>query len=76
MLAFALSPALLALTLSRHAGDSHRPGRGATAAEAKTRELAAAWVAAQVSRTATVSCDPAMCRPLEADRIPVSDLLG
>ena len=52
-----------------------RPRDSATATEAKTRKRAAAWVAGQVSRTATVSCDPVMCRALKADRIPDSDLL-
>ena len=66
---------LLALTLSRHAGDGHRPGRGATAAGTATGNRAAAWVAAQVSRAVTVSCDPAMCQLLERHGIPFGDLL-
>lgn len=66
---------LLALTLSRHAGDSHRPGRGATAAGTATGNRAADWVAAQVSRAVTVSCDPAMCLLLERHGIPDGDLL-
>lgn len=60
---------LLAFTLSRQAGDGHRPGQGAAAAEA------AAWVAAQVSRAATVSCDPVMCQVLERHRFPAAELL-
>jgi hypothetical protein len=66
---------LLALTLSRHAGDGHRPGRGATAAGTATGNRAADWVAAQVSRAVTVSCDPAMCQLLVRHGIPAGDLL-
>jgi hypothetical protein len=62
---------LLALTLSRYAGD----GRGATAAGTATGNRAAAWVDAQVSRAVTVSCDPAMCQLLERHGIPAGDLL-
>ena len=72
----------LAFALSRHTAAGHGTsatavghGTSATATEAKTREHAAAWVAGQVSRTATVSCDPVMCRALKADRIPDSGLL-
>jgi len=38
------------------------------------RNLAAAWVAGQVSRAAIVSCDPLMCRLLRARGVPASDL--
>jgi hypothetical protein len=37
--------------------------------------LAAIWVTTQVSRTAIVACDPAMCRTLQAAGIPVANLL-
>src|SRR5215472_794436 len=39
------------------------------------RDRAAAWVTAQVSRTATVSCDWVMCQALEAHGFPVASLL-
>jgi hypothetical protein len=56
-----------------------RGGQGASAAalraEMTTRNLAASWVFQQVSRTATVSCDPAMCVALEAHGIPKANLL-
>jgi len=39
------------------------------------RTLAAAWVAQQVSRTATVACDPVMCRALQGHGIPAGRLL-
>lgn len=42
---------------------------------AATSNRAAAWVAAQVSRSAMVSCDPVMCRALRAHGFPASDLL-
>jgi len=47
------------------------PVQAATAA----RQQAAAWVAAQVSHTAVVSCDPAMCADLQAKGFPAGDLM-
>jgi hypothetical protein len=38
------------------------------------RSQAAAWVAAQVSRNAIVSCDPVMCSVLQGHGYPASDL--
>ena len=68
----------LAFALSRHAATAG-DGRGASpngpGAEVATRNLAAAWVSAQVGRAATVSCDPVMCRTLEGHGIPAGDLL-
>jgi hypothetical protein len=52
-----------------------RASAAALRAEMATRNLAAAWVFQQVSRTAKVSCDPAMCVTLEAHGIPKADLL-
>jgi tetratricopeptide (TPR) repeat protein len=40
-----------------------------------TRLAAAAWVAAQVSRSAIIGCDPAMCAALEVRGVPGGDLL-
>jgi hypothetical protein len=40
-----------------------------------TRNLAVQWAAAEVSRTATVSCDPALCRALQRRGFPASQLL-
>lgn len=45
------------------------------AAGAATRDVAAAWVADQVSRSAIVSCDPVMCQTLESRGVPAGDLL-
>jgi len=52
-----------------------RPTSAATTLGGATRNMAAAWVAGQVSRTAVVSCDPVMCRALRAHGIPERDLL-
>src|SRR5690242_4942628 len=43
--------------------------------EAAIRGQAAAWVAQQVSRGVTVSCDRVMCAALEARGLPARDLL-
>jgi hypothetical protein len=66
---------LMALMLSRHAPAAAGSGKGAGGDETAIREQAAAWVAGQVSRTATVACDPLMCRALEARGIPAASLL-
>jgi len=47
---------------------------GRQAPEAAARNRVAAWVAGQVARTATVSCDPVMCRVLESHRIAAGRL--
>ncbi|HMH93794.1 MAG TPA: hypothetical protein VK586_22275, partial [Streptosporangiaceae bacterium] len=65
-----------AVTLGRAAP---RPARtaahAAITAAARTRDQAAAWVRAQVSRAAIVACDPAMCAALQAAGLPAADLL-
>jgi hypothetical protein len=48
---------------------------GAVQAAAVARQQAAAWVAAQVSHSAVVSCDPAMCAALQARGFPSGDLM-
>ncbi|HEY2688323.1 MAG TPA: hypothetical protein VGJ50_07765 [Streptosporangiaceae bacterium] len=50
------------------------PG-GPGAAAPASLEQAAAWVAGQVSRSAVVACDPAMCRLLRAHRVSHLDEL-
>jgi hypothetical protein len=54
-----------------------RPSADAAAASrrAAVRDEAASWIAQQVSRHITVSCDPAMCAALRADGFPARDLL-
>jgi hypothetical protein len=48
---------------------------GAVQAAAAARQQAAAWIAAQVSHSAVVSCDPAMCAALQARGFPAGDLM-
>jgi hypothetical protein len=51
------------------------PAAASLQASALTRDEAAAWVAQQVSSSAIVSCDPAMCSVLQAHGVPSSRLL-
>jgi hypothetical protein len=65
------------LASSRYLGmapttNSHRTG---ASTEVAIRDRAAAWVAGQVSRTATVSCDRVMCQAVEAHGIPAASVL-
>ena len=60
----------LAFALSARSSSS-APGRGFPASV-----LAVAWVAHEVSRTATVACDPGMCRALEASGVKNLLVLG
>ncbi|HEY3953517.1 MAG TPA: hypothetical protein VGM53_09095 [Streptosporangiaceae bacterium] len=52
------------------AAQAAHAGRTATPAS-----QAAGWVAAQVSHTATVACDPAMCASLQRDGFPPGNLV-
>ncbi len=62
-----------AVAVSRVMPGQHRQGHGP--GSVATSNQAAAWVAAQVSRSAVVSCNPVMCQTLEAYGLPASDLL-
>jgi hypothetical protein len=74
----------LGLIASRHSAPTVRAGsRGAGSGAAGSgvaqengglRREAAAWVAAQVSRDAIVSCDPAMCPVLQEQGFPAANL--
>jgi hypothetical protein len=77
----------LTVGLIRHPGTA-RPARGSNGggasdtgrlapvqAAAAARQSAAAWVSAEVSHSAVVSCDPAMCAALEASGYPAGDLM-
>lgn len=67
----------LAFAVGRGPAGRHGPGEGRPAgAGTPLRGLAASWVAAQVSRTAVVSCDPAMCQLLAAHGVAAGDLLA
>jgi hypothetical protein len=63
--------------LSRlHIGDhSAGPGGPGHTKPADAAQLAADWVAQQVSRSVTVACDPLMCADLEARGVPTARLL-
>jgi hypothetical protein len=66
---------------SRGRAHTTQAGRGSPlstaglAAAARNRQHAAAWITAQVSHAAIVSCDPVMCQALMAARFPAGDLL-
>jgi hypothetical protein len=64
--------AAIALLLSNHSGTTGNGhgGQGAPGAGAGERNLAAAWVVGQVSRTAVVACDPVMCHALAVHGMP------
>jgi len=75
----------LTVTLLRNTGSgsaarggnaaSGTPGLAQVQAAATARQQAAAWITAQVSHSAVVSCDPVMCATLEARGFPSGDLL-
>jgi hypothetical protein len=74
----------LTVALIRGPGPSARPGHAAAAGAAGLAQVraattarlqAAAWVAAQVSRSAVVACDPAMCAALQARGFPAGNLM-
>jgi hypothetical protein len=58
-----------------HGGASGAAGSGAEQETGALRHEAAAWVTAQVSRDAIVSCDPAMCPVLQEQGFPTANLL-
>jgi hypothetical protein len=55
---------------------SGTPGLAQVQAAEAARQQAAAWVTAQVSHSAVVSCDPAMCAALQARGFPAGDLMA
>jgi hypothetical protein len=67
------------VTISRLVLGGEAPGGPGAAAPANVSatwgKAAAAWVAAQVSRSATVACDPAMCQLLRAHGLRTSRLV-
>ena len=77
----------LTVALVRHSSparpDRAGPGRATSSpaglapvqAAAAARQSAAAWIAAQVSHSTVVSCDPAMCGALQARGFPAGDLM-
>jgi len=73
----ALVAGAAAFTVSRLHVGHHSPLRRGTghARPASTAQMAADWVAQQVSRSVTVACDPLMCAALEARGLPAAKLL-
>jgi hypothetical protein len=68
-----------ALALSRpHSGSggSGRGDRSAVATAAAARSQAADWVSREVSHSAILSCDPAMCAVLQADGLQAANLIA
>jgi hypothetical protein len=57
------------------AGASNTSGLASVQAATAARQNAAAWVSAEISHSAVVSCDPAMCAALEASGFPAGDLM-
>jgi hypothetical protein len=68
-----------AVALSRSHDGHHGPATASRSAGGQARstasQLAAAWVAQQVARSAIVACDPLMCSALEARGVPAANLL-
>jgi hypothetical protein len=58
-----------------HAGVLTGP-KGQTSGSAVAGQLAATWIAGQVSHDAVVGCDPGMCRMLQARGFPAGNLLA
>jgi hypothetical protein len=58
-----------ALLLTRH------PSTANASTPVAVSDRAAAWVASQVGRADLISCDQAMCRALQAHRVPADDLV-
>jgi Tetratricopeptide repeat len=66
----ALSVAGIAVALARTASATQ------TSRAAAVRAAAASWVAGQVSRSAVIGCDPAMCAALQQHGVPAGELLS
>ena len=59
----------------RPASAPRTPGLAQVQAATAARLQTAAWVAAQVSHSAVVACDPAMCAALQAHGFPAGNLM-
>jgi hypothetical protein len=56
-------------------GASNTSGLASVQAATAARKSAAVWISAEISHSAVVSCDPAMCAALEASGFPAGDLM-
>jgi hypothetical protein len=70
-----LGAGLGAFALTRHSATASASYRSRVGAAVAIRTRVAAWVAGQVSRSAVVSCDRAMCQALETQGVPAASLL-
>ncbi len=74
----AAAAVMVAAVIAGSAAVSHvvhqHSGAGNSPEAAAARSKAASWVAAQVSRSAVVSCDPVICRALVSRGFPAADL--
>jgi hypothetical protein len=74
----AAAAVMVAAVIAGSAAVSHvvhqQSGAGNSPEAAAARSKAASWVAAQVSRSAVVSCDPVMCRALVSRGFPAAGL--
>ena len=72
-----LAVAAASAVLARHASSAarQRAAGPALSLAATARGEAAGWVAGQVSRSVSVSCDPAMCAALERRGFPGANLV-
>jgi hypothetical protein len=71
-----LAFALWRSTAAPEGGSGQGARASSAAAERAVSNLAASWVASQVSRTTIVSCDPVMCRALRAHGVPPASLIS
>jgi hypothetical protein len=62
-------------TAGRESGSAANPGAAAVTSAVAVRNRAAAWIARQVSRDATVACDPVMCAALHSRGFPAANLV-
>jgi tetratricopeptide (TPR) repeat protein len=74
LLALSATEVFATLT-SANAADPAPPPAAAYGPSGTAGLQAAAWVAGQISHSAVVSCDPAMCSELETRGVPAGDLL-
>jgi len=62
-------------TADRESGSAADSGAAAVTSAVAIRNRAAAWIARQVSRDATVACDPVMCAALHSRGFPAANLV-
>jgi hypothetical protein len=63
-------------TSSAAGQNDNASGNRSVMAASAARKDAAKWIIAQVDRSATLACDPAMCSVLQADHFPSGNLIA